>query len=125
MNILLVKDSQLVREQLLLLMKDIKGITHISHAESPGEALAVLKKKSIHIMILDIVLQGGTGIEVLEKMKKNGNKPSLVIVLTNYPHDQLRDKCLACGADYFLDKSVDFDKIPTLLQELKESNKGN
>jgi two-component system response regulator DevR len=125
MNILLVEDSPLVREQLLLLVQGINGITHISQAESPGQALAVLKKLPIHIMILDIVLQGGTGIEVLEKMKKKGNKPPLVIVLTNYPNDQLRDKCLATGADYFLDKSVDFNKIPTLLQEWQESNKGN
>jgi two-component system response regulator DevR len=119
MNILLVDDSQLVREQLLSLLSGIKGVENIGQAESLPEAMAALKKMPINVMILDIIMQGGSGMEVLAMMKKNRNKPPLVIVLTNYPFDQLRDKCLAAGADYFFDKSADFEKIPALLQELK------
>jgi len=42
-----------------------------------------------------------------------------VIVLTNYPYPGYRQKCLQAGADFFLDKSAEFDQIPALFERLK------
>jgi len=40
------------------------------------------------------------------------------LICTNYPYDQYREECLAAGANYFLDKSAEFEKIPGILSEL-------
>ncbi|MCK7481263.1 MAG: hypothetical protein M0C28_31790 [Candidatus Moduliflexus flocculans] len=39
------------------------------------------------------------------------NAAAVVIVLTNYPLPQYRDRCLEAGADFFFDKSVQFEDV--------------
>ena len=64
-------------------------------------------------VILDIRMPGGSGIDVLKKIKKN-YPSTLVIMFTNYPTAQYRKRCLDLGTDFFFDKSTEFDKIPNL-----------
>jgi len=45
----------------------------------------------------------------------------MVIILTNYPYPGYRQKCMNAGADFFLDKSTEFDQIPELFERLKQS----
>ena len=44
--------------------------------------------------------------------------PPAVIVLTNYAYDQLRSTCLEAGADEFLDKRTEFERLPAIVTEL-------
>ena len=62
-------------------------------------------------MILDINLLGNdTGFLVLKEMKKI--LPSIVtIVLTNFSTPQYKNKSTELGADYFFDKSNEFDEM--------------
>jgi DNA-binding NarL/FixJ family response regulator len=62
-------------------------------------------------------MPGGNGIEVLREVKKMSPAPS-VIMFTNYAHAQYRKKCEEAGADFFLDKSTEFDKLPQTLEHL-------
>jgi two-component system response regulator DevR len=62
------------------------------------------------VVILDIRMPGGSGIDVLKTIKKKNEVP-VIIMLTNYPHSQYRDKCMQNGADFFFDKSIDFKEI--------------
>jgi DNA-binding NarL/FixJ family response regulator len=62
-------------------------------------------------------MPGGSGIDVLESMKKDG-LISTVIVLTNHPYALYRKKCLQVGAKFFLDKSNEFEKVGEVLQGL-------
>src|SRR5882724_10148985 len=41
-----------------------------------------------------------------------------VLIFTNYPYPEYREECLAAGANLFLDKSAEFEKIPSILREL-------
>jgi DNA-binding NarL/FixJ family response regulator len=64
-------------------------------------------------------MPGGSGIDVLENIKQN-DSTLVVIVLTNYPNPVFRQKCLQAGADFFLDKSTEFDQIPELFERFKQ-----
>jgi len=67
-------------------------------------------------------MPGGNGIEVLKNIKKNGSGPT-IIILTNYPYPQYRKKCMGAGANYFFDKSTEFNKIIEVIKKLiQESN---
>jgi DNA-binding NarL/FixJ family response regulator len=44
-----------------------------------------------------------------------------VLICTNYPYPRLREECIDAGANFFLDKSREFEKIPTILRELIHS----
>jgi hypothetical protein len=41
-------------------------------------------------------------------------------MLTNYSLNALREKCLSLGADYFFDKSEEFDRIFDVLDDVKQ-----
>jgi DNA-binding NarL/FixJ family response regulator len=59
---------------------------------------------------------------VLQALKKMNPAPR-VIMLTNYSSDLYRKKCTALGADFFLDKTTEFDKIPDIFKRLRQEDK--
>ena len=46
----------------------------------------------------------------------------MVIMLTNYPFEQYRRECAEAGADYFLNKSTEFEKINEILARVVHRN---
>ena len=69
------------------------------------------------VIILDIRLPGENGIKILEKIK-NSKSETIVIMLTNFPYPNYKVKCMALGADYFLDKSTEFELVEKILEEI-------
>jgi len=66
-------------------------------------------------------MPGGSGIDVLEQIKKESGD-IVVIMLTNHPLAPLRKRCMELGADYFFDKSTEFDKVSDVLKQLSASS---
>ena len=77
---------------------------------------AILVQKP-DVVLLDIHLFNGNGIDVLQRLKKENPAPA-VIILTNYPYPQYRQKCLEAGADFFFVKSTEFDQVVPALKQL-------
>jgi DNA-binding NarL/FixJ family response regulator len=100
------------------MLEELAGIEIVGQAENVAEAISAIWKLQPDVVILDILMPGGSGIDVLENIKQDGAGP-LVIILTNYPYPVYRQKCLQAGADFFLDKSTEFDQIPELLERFK------
>ncbi|NCU06241.1 MAG: response regulator, partial [Chitinophagaceae bacterium] len=69
------------------------------------------------IALLDINLPGKSGIDILNYIKEK-NTGCRVVMITNHAFDSYRKKCIELGAEHFLDKSSDFEKIPTILGEM-------
>jgi two-component system chemotaxis response regulator CheY len=65
--------------------------------------------------------RGGGGLAVLEAIKNVDPHP-VVIVLTNYPEPAYRASCLAAGADYFLDKSTQFNLVADIVRKVAAGN---
>jgi len=40
-------------------------------------------------------------------------------LLSNFTHDQYREKCRELGADYFFDKSTEFEEVTRIIAELE------
>lgn len=115
MNVFVVEDSSLLRERLLATLKRIEGVRVIGFAETASEAIEQIEALKPDAVILDIRLRQGTGLQVLQACKVPG-KPPLVIVLTNFAYPQYRKKFLDAGAEFFLDKSNEFDRVAPVLQ---------
>jgi DNA-binding NarL/FixJ family response regulator len=56
-------------------------------------------------------------MEVLKRIKKENPSP-IVIMLTNYPYPQYREKCQALGADHFFDKVTEIEKVYDTFKQL-------
>jgi DNA-binding NarL/FixJ family response regulator len=115
--ILVVEDSLLVIDRIVGMLSEIKNIKHILHASNYADSLKLIREANASIVLLDINLPDKSGIELLQEIKTN--HPQLkVMMLSNYASDDYRDLCTNMGADYFFDKSNDFEKIPAAINEL-------
>ncbi len=103
------------------MLTEIPDVEIAGQAGNAPDALAGVGELKPDVVILDIRMPGGSGIDVLRKLKKD--RPALtVIMLTKYAYPQYRERCLALGADFFLDKATDFDRIPEILNRLSEDS---
>jgi DNA-binding NarL/FixJ family response regulator len=114
-NVFIADDSLIVREHLVTMLEELAGIDIVGQAENVAEAISAIRKLQPDAVILDILMPGGSGFKVLQNIKQAGAGP-MVIILTNYPYPVFRKKCLQAGADFFLDKSTEFDQIPALFE---------
>lgn len=114
MRILIADDSAVVRARLTSLLADLRGIEVVGQAEDAIEARNLAEKLRPDVAILDLRMPKGSGADVLSDLKKLNPTPK-VIMLTNYPHPENRKKCMDGGADYFFDKSNEFQKVVSVL----------
>ena len=118
LTVFLADDSALIRERLPGMLAEITGVEVIGQAADGIDAVNYIGKLKPDVVVLDIRMPGKNGMEVLQELKEFEPAPC-VIMLTNYPYPQYRKKCLDMGADYFLDKSADFDSLFTVLKQLR------
>jgi len=118
-KVLIVEDSVLVRERLLTMVSEIGGVEVIGQTGDPQNARVIIRSFHPDVVILDIRLPGGSGIDVLKEIKQEKEAP-VVIVLTSFPYPQYRKECINAGAEFFFNKSTEFDKVSEVLKMLAE-----
>jgi DNA-binding NarL/FixJ family response regulator len=122
MRIFIVDDSKVVLDRLADLLKEEPETQLVGHAGDVSDAIGGILRAKPDALILDLQMPGGSGLDVLRAVRMD--QPHLaVLICTNYPYSQFREECLRAGADFFLDKSTEFEKIPAILRGLshKES----
>jgi DNA-binding NarL/FixJ family response regulator len=112
-TVFIADDSRIVRERLVTMLDELAEVEIVGQAENVAEAISAIRIVKPDVVILDIRMPGGSGIDVLQEIKQDEVAP-MIIMLTNYPYPAYRQKCLQAGADFFLDKSTEFDQIPYL-----------
>jgi len=114
MKVLIADDSCEVRERIKMLLSEVEKVEMIGEAENVQQAIEHIRQQGPDVVILDIKMPGGNGIDVLKEIEKNDQAP-VVIMLTNYPYPQYKKKCMDAGADFFFDKSREFEKVIEVL----------
>ncbi|MFC1583146.1 response regulator transcription factor [Candidatus Neomarinimicrobiota bacterium] len=117
MKVFIADDSPLIRERLRDMLTELSNVDVIGEAEHGGEARDRILQLKPDMAILDIRMPNRMGIDVLREIKHN--LPDLkVIMLTNYPYPHFQRRCEEEGADYFFDKSTEFEKVTQVVQQL-------
>lgn len=124
LDIAIVDDSDLIRERIVQRINKCDKLKIVWQAENVEKTFNCCCNSVPSVIILDIQLPDGSGIDVLEKIKSDypGVK---VIMLTNYPSLPFRKKCIEAGADYFFDKSTEFENVFAVLKEMAKENFNN
>lgn len=89
-----------------------------SVASAPGslEALKLLSSNhEVGIVLLDMMMPDMDGYEFLATLRKGSNSDLPVIAVTAQAMVGDREKCLAAGADDYLSKPVDVDRLTSIL----------
>ena len=124
MRVFIVDDSKIVCKGLQQMLIHIADVEIVGPAHNAQDAITSISESKPDVVILDIRLPGKSGIDVLKKIKKE-ILPPIVIMLTNYPYPQYREKCEELGADYFFDKVTEIEEIPKLIEELAKNKPEN
>ncbi|MGZ5000713.1 MAG: response regulator [Methylomonas sp.] len=117
MKVLIVEDSRAIRERLLGMLVDVVDKQSLIQAGTIREARALLDIHQPDILVLDLLLPDGHGLELLRILNQSQRSPQ-VLIMTNDPNEQYKKRALQLGAGYFFDKARDFDRIPDVISDL-------
>ena len=121
LKIITVEDSPIVIDRVQSLLNEISSAEFKGNATNISSALNLIKVEQPDVVILDISLEEdkprASGINLLIDIRKK--YPDLIIIMfTNLSEPQYRNSCMALGANYFFDKSNEFEKITEVLEEV-------
>ncbi|BAL26471.1 PleD family two-component system response regulator [Azoarcus sp. KH32C] len=118
MKLLIVEDSKPVSKRLQHAFGRLPALeTEI--ADTLRQALERFRLCQPQLVLLDIELPDGNGIELLQTIKRE-RPATWVLMFSN--HEIYRQRCKAEGADYFFDKSGEFEVLACIVQSLAEAN---
>jgi CheY-like chemotaxis protein len=108
-RVLLSEDSAVLTRRLIDLLSEPGRVEVAAQAATQSEAVLRLQEGVFDVLVVDIELAEGNGVAVIRAARQlyPPDAQPLIVVLTNYASDFVRDHCFAAGADYFLDKMRD------------------
>ena len=112
MRVLIFDDGQMVWKRLLDMLGNDPHVTSLTYAYSLEEARRCLAAFQPHLLVLDISLPDGNGLELLKEVHA-GESRIKVAVFSN--QRELAQLSLNQGADWFFDKSLEFPQLLELL----------
>ena len=108
----IVEDNDLIRDNLVETLTELAGIETIGYSTTEAGACEWLEEhpQDWDLLVVDMFLLQGTGLGVLRNCPHRSALQK-VIVLSNYATDEMRTRCIACGADAVFDKSTELDRF--------------
>lgn len=116
-KVFVADDSIVLRERLLEMLREMPGVEVLGCAGDGLHAIDSIRELKPDVVVLDIQMPRGTGLDVLKNVKHGGQGPT-VVVFTNFPYPQYRKRALEFGANYFFDKTTEFEKLRELFGQL-------
>jgi DNA-binding NarL/FixJ family response regulator len=120
LKVLIADDSVSVSDMLTDLISDPGRLEVVGVADSEKSAVEKITQLMPDAVIIDMQLKSGNGAGVIRAVRAS---PALrgikCIVMSNHTSPQTRKACMDLGADFFFDKSKDFDRLLETLQSLQ------
>jgi len=113
-QVFIVDDSAPIRARLVEMLGHIDTVAIAGQANNAADAISGILRTQPNIVLLDLNLGGSTGMSVLHAVRPQAPDISFV-VLTNHSEPQYRSACAKAGADYFFDKSTEFDRVAQVI----------
>lgn len=113
-NILIVEDDNDINN---LLCNIVKRSGYLPQAAFSGtEALLYIDKRKWDLVLLDLMLPGLSGEEILEKIRKNNHVP--VIIISAKSGQNTKVDLLRIGADDYITKPFDIEEVAARIDGL-------
>ncbi|MBN1764379.1 MAG: sigma-54-dependent Fis family transcriptional regulator [Sedimentisphaerales bacterium] len=119
MRILVVDDEEIKRVSLVDDLRD-RGYTAVPIANAQ-EALKCLEKERFDVVVTDLRMPGIDGMELLNRIKRNPENKTEVILMTAYGSIPLAVEAMKLGAFDFITKPFRNEKIFPLLERIRKS----
>ena len=118
LRIYIVEDNPLILEWLAEALEELAQAKVVGSAATEAEACHWLAANDAawDVAVVDLWLAQGNGIQVIKCLHRRSKQK--VVVLTNYPTQQVRQMCESAGADAFFDKSTELDEFTGYIASL-------
>jgi two-component system response regulator PilR (NtrC family) len=113
-SILIVEDEQSMREMLAILLK--KEGLDVREAASRAQAAAELGRGAIDLVLTDVQLPDGDGLEVLRHVK-SASPETAVVVMTAYGTTEMAVAARKLGAEAYILKPFDVDELRIVVRD--------
>jgi two-component system, OmpR family, response regulator len=121
-RVLLVEDSRVLAERMRETLATLVDVEVVASVTDESAAVAAVRDNQVDVIVLDLQLREGTGFGVMERL---GKIRPLVIVFTNYMLPEYQRLASSLGVEYFLNKSLDYERLPQLIQEIGASQQSH
>ena len=115
MKLLIIDDSENIRKALKKSINLIPKITRVFEAEDVDDGYQFIKENNPDIIILDLMLKSGTGLDVLKKMGDDV-KTKLILVYSSYTTPRFRSLIKKYGVYNYFDKQTEIIEIIDFIQ---------
>jgi DNA-binding NarL/FixJ family response regulator len=110
MNVFLVEDSPLILDRLSAMLGAIPGVAIVGTAADAPSAIAGIRRERPEIVVLDLKLAHGTGLDVLSEM--HAREPGIdFYMLSSFASEPYRRCAERLGARGFFDKTTEFEGV--------------
>ena len=116
-RVILADDSDLILVRLQQMLSIYPQVEIAGTFTDGIETLNAIRKQKPDLAIIDIRMPWLSGLEVLKEIR-NEDKTIKIMLLTFYSSDYYREQALKFGADYFLSKVDEFEKVLLIVGEL-------
>lgn len=117
LRILLVDDHEVVRVGVRALIERQAEMEVVGEAGTVQEAVEQTRQLRPDVVVLDIRLPGGSGLEACRQIKRHW-PDTRIIILTSFPDDEVLFDAIACGADGYVLKEIGSDELIKALQSI-------
>jgi two-component system NarL family response regulator len=120
--VLIVDDHPVVRAGLATLLRKEAGLKVTGSAHCGEEALEILKRSPVDVMLLDLRMPSISGIDLLNLLKTM-EKPPLVLILSSYEYEEEIYRAVKAGARGYVSKNASRAEIAGAIEAVM--NGGN
>ena len=117
LKILLVDDHEVVRVGVRALIERQSGMEVVGEATTVHEAVSKAQKLAPDVVVLDVRLPGGNGLEACREIKAQRPK-TRIIILTSFPDDEVIFDAIASGADGYVLKQIGSGELIDALERV-------
>ncbi len=119
LRVLIADDSAPVRQRIVSLFEELPRVRVIGETRNVPDTIAEIDRLRPQLVILDMNMPGGSGLDVLDFIRLN-RIPSVVVVLSGESDPEYKIRASRAGAIAFLNKSRDLPRLVDIVRELAE-----
>lgn len=115
-HILVVEDSELVTSAFRILLEDAGY--RVTVADSMEQLRNAAAKRDVDLMLLDLTLPDGNGLDALDALRASGAAPRMTLAMTGDSQPETRARCIESGCADVLIKPVSIKELRRTIASL-------
>lgn len=121
-KVYLVDDHQMLKDGLGVLLDGEQDLMVVGQASSGEEALKEIQELEVDVIIMDIGLEGMSGLEAIKLIRKLGLSTK-IIVLSMHSDQEIISQVFKVGSNGFVPKSTAHDHLLTAIRNVSKGEK--